>query len=92
MLRKIDLDLSCMRNYEQRGCYSKFLQYLYPLTCVSPDLIDILSKMQNIYLKSVQLVGEIITCVSCFMAAPVCIPFYLCVILHFVVTGWECLI
>ena len=67
MLRKIDRDLSCMRNYEQRGRYLKLLQYLYPLTYVSPDVTGILSRMQTIYLKYVQLVGEIITCVSCFM-------------------------
>ena len=85
MLRKIDLDLLCMRNYKQRGRYSKLLQYLYPLTCVSPDATDILSRMQNIYLKSAQLVGEIVTCVSCSTGALFCIPFYLVVILRFVV-------
>ena len=41
--------------------------------------------MQNIYLKSVQLVGEVITCVVCFISAPDCILFYLCEILCFVV-------
>ena len=77
-LRKIDLDLSCLTAYEQRGCYLKLLQYLYPLRCVSPDVTDLLSRMQNVYLKSVQLVGEIVTCVAYFMGALICVPFYLC--------------
>ena len=84
-LHKIDLDLFCLRVYEQRGHYLKLLQYLYPLRCVSPDVTGILSRMQNIYLKSLQLVGEIITCVAYFVGAPDCVPFYLCKILRFVV-------
>ena len=67
LLRKIDLDLFCLRVYEQRGCYLKLLQSLYPLRCVSPDVTDILSRMQNNYLESVQLVGEIVTCVAYFV-------------------------
>ena len=82
LLRKIDLDLFCLRAYEQRGCYLKLLQSLYPLRCVSPDVTDILSRMQNIYLESVQLVGKIVTCVAYFMDAPDCVLFYLCRILH----------
>ena len=85
MSRKIDVDLSCMRNYEERGCYLNLLQYLYPLACVSPDVTDILSRMQTLYLKSVQLVGEIITCVASFIGALICVPFYLYEILRFVV-------
>ena len=85
LLRKIDLDLFCLRVYEQRGCYLKLLQSLYPLRCVSPDVTDILSRMQNNYLESVQLVGEIVTYVAYFMGAPDCVLFYLCRILHFVV-------
>ena len=85
LIHKIDLDLSYMRNYEQRGCYSKLLQYLYLLTCMSPDVTDILSRMQNVYLKSVQLFGEIVTCVTYFMGTLICIPFYLRGILCFVV-------
>ena len=50
-----------------------------------PDVTDILSRMQNVYLKSVQLVGEIVTCVAYFMGALICVPFYLCGILCFVV-------
>ena len=52
---------------------------------MSPDVTDILLRMQNISLKPVQLVGEIITCVSYFVAALICVPFYLCKIHHFVV-------
>ena len=85
LLCKIDLDLFCVRVCKQRGHYLKLLQYLYPLRCVSPDVTDILSRMQNIYLKSVQLVEEIITWVAYFIGAPDCVPFYLCRILHSVV-------
>ena len=46
-----------MRSYEQRGRYLKLLQHLYILFSMSPDVTDILSKMQSICLKSVQLVG-----------------------------------
>ena len=52
---------------------------------MSPDVTDILLRMQNILLKPVQLVGEIVTCVSYFVAALICIPFYLRKIHHFVV-------
>ena len=82
---KIDLDLSCMRSYEQRGRYLKLFQYLYCLLSMSPDVTDILSKMQNISLKSVQLVGVVIVCAPGFVAAPVCVPFYLCMIRRVVV-------
>ena len=85
LLCKIELDLFCLRVYEQRGRYLKLLQYLYPLRCVSPDVTDILSRMQNVYLKSVQPVGEIVTCVAYFMGALDCVPFYLYRILCFVV-------
>ena len=34
LLCKIDLDLFCLRVYEQRGRYLKLIQYLYPLRCV----------------------------------------------------------
>ena len=77
VLRKIDLDLSCMRNYEQRGCYLKLLQYLYCLLSMSPDVTGILSKMQNISLKYVQLVGMVTACEPDFVGAPVCVLFYL---------------
>ena len=63
LLNKID-DLFCLRVYEQGGHYLKLPQYLYRLRCVLPDVTGILSRMQTIYLKSVQLVGEIITCVA----------------------------
>ena len=41
--------------------------------------------MQNIFLKLVQLVGEVITYVAYFMGAPNYVPFYLCRIIHFFV-------
>ena len=63
-----------MRNYEQRGHYLNLLQYLYCLVSMLP------SKMQNIYLKSVQLVWMVVTYEPCFVGAPVCILFYLCMI------------
>ena len=84
-LHKIDLDLSCMRSYEQRGCYLKLLQYLYCLLSMSPDVTNILSKMQNIFLKSVQLVGMVAACEPGFVGAPVCILFYLCMIRRVVI-------
>ena len=42
--------------------------------CIT-DVIDILSRMQNICLKTVQLVGEVITCVVCFIVALDCVLF-----------------
>ena len=69
----------------QRGRYLKFHQYLYLLGCMSPDVTVILSRMQNICLKPVQLVGGVVTCVICFIVALDCVLFYLSVILHFVV-------
>ena len=90
LICKLDLDLACLRVYKQRGHCLKLLQYLYPLSCMSPDVTDILSRMQIIFLKSVQLVGEVITCVVYFMAALICIPFYLCEIHHFVVITVSC--
>ena len=72
-------------SYEQRGRYLKFLWYLYPLKCTSPDVTDILSRMQNICLKSVRLVGEVVTCVVHFISVLDCILFYLSRILRFVV-------
>ena len=74
-----------MRNYEQRGRYLKLLQYLYYLLGMSPDITDILSRMQNISLKSVQLVGIVVVCAPGFVVALICVPFYLCVIHHVVV-------
>ena len=68
-----------------RGCYLKLSQYLYCLHTMSPDVTDILSRMQNIFLKSVQLVGVVTVCASGFMAALVCILFHLCMICHVVV-------
>ena len=56
---------------------------------MSPDVTDILSRMQNISLKPVQLVVEIVTCVSYFVVALICIPFYLCTIHHFVVVYYK---
>ena len=85
LIHKLDLDLVCLRVYELRGRYLKLLQYLYPLSCMSPDVTDILSRMQNIFLKPVQLVEEIITCVSHFVVALICVLFYLCEIYCFVV-------
>ena len=41
--------------------------------------------MQNIFVKLVQLVEEVITCVAYFKGAPDYVPFYLCRILRFVV-------
>ena len=69
----------------QRGHYLKFHQYLYLLRCVSPDVTDILSRMQNICLKTVQLVGEVVTCVVCFVVVLDCVLFYLSLILRLVV-------
>ena len=56
---------------------------------MSPDVTDILSRMQNVYLKSVKLVGEVVTCVACFIVALDCILFYLSWILCFVVIYVE---
>ena len=56
-----------------------------PLICLSHDVITILSRMQNILVKLVQLVGEVITYVAYFMGAPDYVPFYLCGIIRFVV-------
>ena len=55
---------------------------------MSPDVTDILSRMQNISLKSVQLVGMVVVCAPGFVAAPVCILFYLCMI-HRVVVIYD---
>ena len=73
------------RSYEQRGHYLKLLQYLYCLLSMSPDVTNILSKMQNIFLKSVQLVGMVAACEPGFVGAPVCILFYLCMIRRVVI-------
>ena len=69
----------------QRGHYLKLRQYLYLLSCMSPDVTVILSRMQNICLKPVQLVGRVVTCVICFIVALDCVLFYLSVFLCFVV-------
>ena len=69
----------------QRGCYLKFRRYLYLLWCMSPDVTVILSRMQNICLKPVQLVVGVVTCVICFIVALDCALFYLSVILRLVV-------
>ena len=61
----------------QRGRYLKFHQYLYLLRCMSSDVTDILSRMQINCLKTVQLVGEVVTCVVCFIVALDCVLFYL---------------
>ena len=74
-----------LRVYVQRGRYLKFHQYLYFLRCMSPDVTDILSRMQNICLKTVQLVGEVVAGVVCFIVALDCVLFYLFPILHLVV-------
>ena len=80
-----------MTSYEQRGRYLKLSQYLYCLHTVSLDVTDILSRMQNIFLKSVPLVGVVIVCAPGFVAAPVCVLFHLCVIHHVVVIyDWLC--
>ena len=84
-LHKIDLDLFCLRAYMQRGRFLKIRSYLYLLRCMSCDVTVILSKMQNICSKPVQLVGGIVTCVICFIVALDCALFYLSVILRFVV-------
>ena len=52
---------------------------------MSPDVTVILSKIQNICLKPVQLVGGVITIVICFIVALDCVLFYLSAILRFVV-------
>ena len=69
----------------QRGRYLKFCQYLYLLGCMSPDVTVIPSRMQNICLKPVQLVGGVVTCVIPFIVALDCVLFYLSVFLCFVV-------
>ena len=69
----------------QRGRCLKFLGYLYPLRCMSPDVTVIPSRMQDICLKPEQLVGEVITCVIRFIVALDCVLFYLSMILCFVV-------
>ena len=52
---------------------------------MSPDVTVILSRMQIICLKLVQMVGGVVICVICFIVALDCVLFYLSVILHFVV-------
>ena len=52
---------------------------------MSPDVTDILSRMQINCLKTVQLVGEVITCVVRFIIALDCVLFYLSLILRLVV-------
>ena len=47
---------------------------------MSPDVPDILSEMQSICLKSVQLVGMVVTYEPCFVGAPICVLFHLCMI------------
>ena len=84
-IRKLDLDPACLRVYEQRGRYLKLFQYLYPMSCMSPDVTDILCRMQNILVQSLQLVGKVITCVNYFVATLLCVPFCPCKIRHFVV-------
>ena len=42
---------------------------------MSPDVTVILSKMQNICLKPVQLVGGVVTCVIYFIVALICVLF-----------------
>ena len=69
----------------QRGRYLKFGRYLYLLGCISPDVTVILSRMQTICLKPVQLVGVVVTCVVCFIVALDCVLFYLSVIPRVVV-------
>ena len=69
----------------QRGRYLKFQLYLYCLGCMSPVVTVILSRIQNICLKPVQLVGGVVTCVIYFIVALDCVLFYLFVILCFVV-------
>ena len=69
----------------QRGRYLKFPRYLYLLRCMSPDVTVILSRMQNICLKPVQLVRGVVTCMICFIVALNCVLFYLSAILRFVV-------
>ena len=56
-------------SYKQRDLCLKLFQYLYPFSCMSPDVTAILSRMQNIFLKPVQPVCGVITCVFYFMAA-----------------------
>ena len=79
MLCKIDLDLSCMRNYEQRGRYSKLLQYLYPLTCVSPDVTDTL--------KNIKCLLEI--CPTSWRDCYLCVLFYGCSSLRPILPGCD---
>ena len=52
---------------------------------MSPDVSDVLSRMQINCLKTVQLGGEVVTCVVCFIVALDCILFYLSPILRLVV-------
>ena len=52
---------------------------------MSPDVTDILSRMQNVFLKSVWLVGVVVVCAPGFMAALVYVLFHLCMIRHVVV-------
>ena len=51
---------------------------------MSPDVTEILSRMQINCLKTVQLVGVVITCVVCFIVALDCVLFYLSPILRLV--------
>ena len=52
---------------------------------MSPDVTDILSRMQINCLKTVRLVGEVVTCVVYFIVALDCVLFYLSSILRLVV-------
>ena len=67
------------------GRYLKNFLYLYCLRCGSPDVIVVLSRMQNIDVRSVRFVGEIVTCVFRFIVALDCVLFYLGGVSRFVV-------
>ena len=57
---------------------------------MSPDVTDILSKMQNISLKSVQLVGMVTVREPGFVGAPVCILFYLVIFVMLLLFTISC--
>ena len=65
--------------------YLKKFLYLYCLRCGSPDVLVVLSRMQNVDARSVRLVVEVATCGCCFIVAPDFALFYLSEVSHFVV-------
>ena len=73
------------RSILPESLHAKRLLFEISPVFISPDVADILSRMQNISLKTLQLVGEVVTCVVSFIVALDCVLFYLSLILCLVV-------